>query len=175
MSRRGNTRENAFRSSRFDNVLGTTLDASPAVRHAVGFVTAGLVIAVELSGCSLASADRSAVPPAPAAARVHEGLASFYGPGLDGKRTASGTVLDMNDMIAAHPTYPFGTVVRVTNLKNGKSARLRIEDRGPVPRIRQQGVIIDVSRGAAKALGFLDEGRTRVRVEVVKFPATGSH
>lgn len=81
----------------------------------------------------------------------------------------------MNALIAAHPTYPFGTVVRVTNLKNGKSARLRIEDRGPVRRIRAQGVIIDVSRGAAKELDFLEQGRTRVRVEVLKFPAARSH
>lgn len=74
-------------------------------------------------------------------------------------------------MIAAHPTYPFGTVVRVTNLKNKRSARLRIEDRGPAHRQQAEGVIIDVSVAAAKALDFVDEGRVPVRVEVLKWGA----
>jgi rare lipoprotein A len=75
----------------------------------------------------------------------------------------------MNDMVAAHPTYPFGTLVRVTNLTNGRSVRVRILDRGPARRLRAQGVIIDLSHAAAKALGFLEEGRTRVRLEVLEW------
>ena len=100
--------------------------------------------------------------------RAREGLASYYHRALHGRRTASGTRLNMNDMVAAHPTYPFGTVVRVTNLDNGRSVRVRVVDRGPVRRLRKEGVIIDVSHAAAKALGFLEEGRARVRLEVLE-------
>jgi rare lipoprotein A len=82
---------------------------------------------------------------------------------------ANGKPLNMNTMIAAHPTYPLGTVVRVTNLKNNRSARLRIEDRGPARAVRREGVIIDVSLAAAKALDFVDDGRVPVRVEVLRW------
>lgn len=104
---------------------------------------------------------------------VREGLASFYGRGFEGKTTASGTRFRTAAMVAAHPTYPFGTTVRVTNLENGRSVRLRIVDRGPAARARARGVIIDVSQGAAQALGFIDDGRTRVRVEVLRWGAAG--
>jgi rare lipoprotein A len=81
--------------------------------------------------------------------------------------TASGTRFDMNAMVAAHPSYPFGTRLRVTNLANGKSATVRIVDRGPTPQLRADGLIIDVSRRAAEVLGFIQRGRTRVRLEVL--------
>jgi rare lipoprotein A len=68
-----------------------------------------------------------------------------------------------------HPTYPFGTAVRVTNLKNGRSVHVRIVDRGPTRGPRGDGVIIDLSRAAAGALGFIGDGRTRVRVEVLRW------
>ena len=95
------------------------------------------------------------------------GFASYYARSLQGNVTASGASLDNRKMIAAHPTLPFGTIVRVTNLANGKAVTLEIVDRGPVKRARAKGVIIDVSRAAAAKLGFIDRGRTRVRVEVV--------
>ena len=95
------------------------------------------------------------------------GFASYYARSLQGNVTASGVALDNRKMIAAHPTLPFGTIVRVTNLANGKSVTLEIVDRGPVKRARTKGVIIDVSRAAAEKLDFIDRGRTRVRVEVV--------
>jgi rare lipoprotein A len=104
------------------------------------------------------------------AARV--GLASYYGQGFQGKLSASGVAFDMNAMVAAHPSYPFGTLVRVTNLKNGRSTRLEIVDRGPAPGPRSEGVIIDVSRRAAESLGFRRDGRTRVRVEVLRWGGT---
>ena len=66
------------------------------------------------------------------------------------------------------PTRFVGSVVRVTNLTNGRAVEVRIVDRGPAPAIRQRGVIIDVSRAAAQSLGFISAGRTRVRVEVLK-------
>jgi rare lipoprotein A len=124
--------------------------------------------ALVLAAVSCASRSTPVRQPAAAAAilETREGLASYYGPGFHGKRTASGSPFDMNAMVAAHPTYPFGTIVRVTNLANGRSATVRILDRGP---FRGNGVIIDVSRGAADKLGFIREGRTRVRLEVLRW------
>jgi rare lipoprotein A len=120
-----------------------------------------------------ACATRSRTP-APIAGRgaileVREGLASYYGPGFDGKTTASGTRFDMNAMVAAHPSYPFGTVLRVTNVTNDRAVEVRVVDRGPARGPRADGVIIDVSYGAAGTLNFVREGRTRVRVEVLRW------
>ena len=106
-------------------------------------------------------------PPKPPSA-VREGLASYYARSLDGKITASGVRFDNDALVAAHPTYPFGTRVRVTNLSNDRSVTVRIVDRGPTRAVRAKGVIIDLSRAAADALGFLEVGRTRVRLEVVQ-------
>lgn len=100
---------------------------------------------------------------------VRQGLASYYGPGFEGKRTASGVPFDKTAMVAAHPTYPFGTVVRVTNLANTRQVDVRVVDRGPARGPRAEGVIIDVSSGAASRLGFVRQGRTRVRLEVLRW------
>jgi len=100
-------------------------------------------------------------------------LASYYGPDFHGRMTASGVRFDTNAMVAAHPSYPFGTLVRVTNLGNGRSVRVRIQDRGPARRARADGVIIDLSRGAAQMLGFVPNGRTRVRLEVLGWGTAG--
>ncbi|MGH6949156.1 MAG: septal ring lytic transglycosylase RlpA family protein [Kiloniellales bacterium] len=94
---------------------------------------------------------------------VEEGIASWYGSYHHGRRTASGERFDMNAATAAHPTLPFGTLVRVTNLDNGRSLVLRINDRGPFVGDR----IIDVSRAAARQLGFLAQGLAQVRVQRV--------
>jgi len=96
------------------------------------------------------------------------GLASYYAQSLDGKITASGLRFRNDAMVAAHPTYPFGTIVRVTNLRNGRAVSVQIIDRGPSAGPRKEGVIIDLSRAAATALGFIERGRTRVRVRVLK-------
>jgi rare lipoprotein A len=101
--------------------------------------------------------------------QVREGLASYYGRGFDGRPAASGVRFDAGAMVAAHPTYPFGTVVRVRNLKNGRSLDVRIVDRGPTRGPRGDGVIIDLSRAAAEGLGFTRAGRARVRVEVLRW------
>jgi len=94
----------------------------------------------------------------------HEvGVASYYGGEFHGRRTASGERYHQGKLTAAHPTLPFGTRVRVTNLENGQSVVLRVTDRGPF----RKGRIIDVSRKAARELGFLRAGTARVRVEVV--------
>ena len=102
---------------------------------------------------------------------VRQGLASYYGPGFHGKRTASGITFDQDAMVAAHPTYPFGTVVRVTNLANTRQVVVRVVDRGPAKGPRSEGVVIDLSSGAAADLRFLRSGRTRVRLEVLRWGA----
>jgi rare lipoprotein A len=89
------------------------------------------------------------------------GLASWYGPRFDGRSTANGEKFDMRDFTAAHPKLPMNSYVRVTNVHNGKSVIVRINDRGPVT----DGRIIDVSYNAARALGF--NGIVRVRVDLV--------
>ncbi len=97
------------------------------------------------------------------AAFCEEGLASWYGGKFQGRRTASGEIFDTNRFTAAHRTLAFGTLVRVTNLDNGRSTTVRINDRGPFV----AGRIIDLSRAAAQAIGMTGAGVARVRVEVV--------
>lgn len=91
------------------------------------------------------------------------GIASWYGSKFHGKRTANGEIYDMNLLTAAHKTLPMPTNARVTNLENGRSIVLRINDRGPFV----NGRVLDVSRAAADALGFRLQGTARVRVEVI--------
>lgn len=98
------------------------------------------------------------------------GEATFYGGRFHGRRTASGERFDQRAMTAAHRTYPFGTVVRVTNLENGRQVVVRINDRGPYGRAKKASrKVIDVSRGAAEALGFIRDGRILARVEVLEW------
>jgi rare lipoprotein A len=94
---------------------------------------------------------------------VQVGLASYYDSKFHGEPTASGERYDERALTAAHRTLPFGTRVQVTNLSNGRSVVVTITDRGPFAR----GRVIDVSRRAARRLGFLRDGTTRVRLEVV--------
>lgn len=97
---------------------------------------------------------------------TERGDASWYGPGFHGKRTASGEIYDMNAMTAAHRTLPFGVVVEVENLDNGRRTRVRINDRGPFVR----GRIIDLSRTGAERLGMIGPGTARVAIRVVELP-----
>lgn len=91
------------------------------------------------------------------------GTASWYGKDFQGKPTATGEPYDMYDFTAAHPKLPLGTYVRVTNLRNGRSAIVRINDRGPVV----EGRIIDVSYNVARALDFKSRGLQTVRLDLV--------
>ena len=93
---------------------------------------------------------------------VGRGLASWYGPGFHGRRTASGERFDMHGLTAAHRTLPFGTVVRVQSQVNGRTVDVRINDRGPFLARR----VIDLSRGAAEALGLI-EARTGTKPVVL--------
>jgi len=91
------------------------------------------------------------------------GIASWYGESFHGKYTANGEVFDLNALTAAHRTLPMPSIVQVTNLENGRSLKLRVNDRGPYAR----GRIIDVSRRAAQLLGFEGNGSTKVRVQIL--------
>lgn len=93
----------------------------------------------------------------------NEGAASYYADSLHGNSTASGEPYDKNSMTAAHRTLAFGSKVRVTNLDNGKSVVVRINDRGPHAESR----IIDLSGAAAEKLDMLDSGETTVRIEIL--------
>ena len=112
---------------------------------------------------STANAESAVSCPAEQSARANGeiGLASWYGRDFQGRRTASGEPFDMNALTAAHPTLPIPSDVRLTNLENGRSVVLKVNDRGP----RAGGRVIDVSRRAAQLLGFEQAGTARVRVE----------
>jgi rare lipoprotein A len=116
-----------------------------------------------LAGCTTGKAD------------IHEetvldtqiGYATFYAKHFQGDRTASGLKFDNRKAVAAHPSYPFGTVARVTNLENAKSVSVAIVDRGPYGKNRREGAIVDLSRAAAERLDMIHDGQVRVRVEVL--------
>lgn len=116
-------------------------------------------------GGGLSGPSRQTPPPRTVRA-TQVGIASWYGARFQGRRTASGEKFNANANTAAHRTLPLGTQARVTNLHNGKSAVVRITDRGPASRRR----IIDVSRGVADRLGFRRRGTARVKVEVLGPP-----
>ncbi len=92
------------------------------------------------------------------------GIASWYGPNFHGRKTANGEIFDMNTVSAAHRTLPMPSVVRVINLNNGRAIKVKINDRGPFA----HGRIIDLSRRAAQLLGFIRQGTTPVRVEILE-------
>jgi len=100
--------------------------------------------------------------PATPAKLPQTGQASWYGAQHQGKQTASGTIYDQAGLTAAHPSLPFGSRVKVTNLANGKSVEVEITDRGPFAENR----IIDLSQAAAKALDMIDSGTATVRLEL---------
>jgi rare lipoprotein A len=111
-----------------------------------------------------AAAKHSGVAPNPAlSAYTEEGIASWYGVPFHGRRASNGEVYDMNKLTAAHRTLPFDTVVRVTNLSNGKSTVVRITDRGPFVDNR----IIDLSMAAAREIDSVGAGVVPVRLEII--------
>jgi rare lipoprotein A len=95
--------------------------------------------------------------------KVIRGQASWYGPGFHGKKTASGKIFDQGKLTAAHKTIPLGTKAKITNLQNGNTVEVEINDRGPY--IGQR--VLDVSHAAANALGFVESGLTLVRIELL--------
>lgn len=110
---------------------------------------------------------RSAIvrPPTGKALLTLEGVASYYADAFHGKLTSNGETFDMHALTAAHRTFPFGTKIRVTNLGNGKTVVVRVNDRGPFV----DGRIIDLALGAAKAIDMVQTGTGRVRLEVLEW------
>lgn len=139
----------------------------------------GLVIWLSIAGLGAAqgpdnsesaktrgSPDSAQARPLPKSKAYQVGTASWYGDDFQGRPTASGEPYNMYDLTAAHPTLPIGTNVRVTNLRNGRSVVVRINDRGPIV----PGRIIDVSYSSARALQFKSQGLQRVRLDLLPTP-----
>lgn len=127
---------------------------------------AALICVSALSGCSSDRADHEQNPPQtesakPKATRKQVGEASWYGPGFQGQETASGETFDQKAMTAAHPSLPLGSKAKVTNLENGKSVEVTINDRGP----DVKGRAIDLSSGAANKLDMKEQGAAQVKIE----------
>jgi len=113
----------------------------------------------------------AAPPPSlPAPGYTESGQASWYGHPYHGRRAANGEIYDMETMVAAHRTLPFSTWVRVLDLDNGKTVDVRIIDRGPFV----DGRIIDLSHAAARAIDMIGPGTARVRLEVIRAPASAA-
>jgi rare lipoprotein A len=138
-------------------------------------------VVLGLAGCAQRRAASAGVPSPPAAPNSHaapaepaiapgtyleRGVASWYGPPFHGRQSSSGEVFDMNQFVAAHRTLPFGSIVRVTNLNNGKNTEVRIIDRGPFV----EGRVIDLSLAAARAIDMVGTGVAPVRLELVSSP-----
>lgn len=134
-----------------------------------------LLVSIVVSGCLISCGEQAAParpePPQEVILQSDSGLVSFYGRAFDGKTTASGEVFDSREMVAAHPDFPMGTIVRVTNLETGDTVLVRIADRGPTRVNQQEGVIIDISRGAAEKIRMVTDGRIRGRVDVLQWGA----
>ncbi|GIV53502.1 MAG: hypothetical protein KatS3mg039_0020 [Candidatus Kapaibacterium sp.] len=127
-----------------------------------------------LAGCVPAVRFRAATTPPPAASsslalstgQTMRGVASYYHDAFDGQLTASGEPFNQNRLTAAHPSLPFGTIVKVTNLQNQRSVVVRINDRGPFV----SGRILDLSRAAAEQLGMIGTGLAQVEITIVTLP-----
>jgi rare lipoprotein A len=98
------------------------------------------------------------------ASYYQRGVASYYGRGFQNKKTASGERFNLHSMTAAHRTLPFGTKIIVKNIRNGKTVKVRINDRGPFAK----GRIIDLSRAAFSQIASLDDGLAKVEISIVK-------
>lgn len=134
------------------------------------YVVIGCAVAamVALSARTEASPRQLKILEAPSSSTLtgQYGVASWYGPQFQGCLTASGVPFNENALTCAHRKLPLGTKIKVTNLLNHRTLILKVNDRGPVPR----GRILDVSREAAKRLGFLGTGLTHVRIQIMSFP-----
>jgi len=147
---------------------------SCSLQMRMAFVAALLWLGCSASPRFAERGDRGKEPSPPPGARTPpegkvllsvEGVASFYADDFHGHPTSNGETYDMHAFTAAHRTFPFGTAVRVTNLDNGKTVIVRVNDRGPF----KEGRLIDLSFSAAKALGLVATGTARVRLDVLEW------
>lgn len=129
----------------------------------IGFSDLGDTTATENNGAEKITVSKDANPVIASVNFSDKGrmVASWYGPGFHGRLTANGEIYNQMALTAAHKELPFGTFLRVTNLKNGKTAIVRINDRGPYI----EGRDLDLSKGTALALGMVERGVIRVKVE----------
>ncbi len=118
-----------------------------------------------LAGCSSSPTARQVYPPGYPIGHVERGMASWYGPGFHGNRTANGEVYDMHKLTAAHRTLPLGSVAIVRSLTTGREVTVRINDRGPFAK----GRILDVSLAGAQSLGMTSRGTDEVEIRVVGY------
>lgn len=132
----------------------------------VPLAAAALVVAIAAACGGNPKPKHYAFPPpeTPAVGTVVEGIASWYGPDYHGRRTSSGERYDQDGLTAAHAYWAFGTRVKVTLLSTGRSVVVRVNDRFP----SHKGRAIDLSRGAARAIGLIGPGTGQVRLEVVE-------
>jgi rare lipoprotein A len=139
--------------------------------HLLVIQTTFIAVAVILTGCT-SEPDSRSVQDSQQVKETQTGLATFVAKSFQGKKTASGEIYDFdkNGLVAAHPSYPMGTVVRVTNLENQRAVDVRIIDRSATAQNQKEGVILDVSPVAADKLGFdKKKGKVRVRTEVLEW------
>jgi rare lipoprotein A len=120
------------------------------MRTAKTITCAVFLFGVAAVGSTIAQAEPGSAASYAKTTRIQSGQASWYGPGFQGRRTASGERFNTQDLTAAHRTLPFGTKVRVTNTKTGQSVVVRINDRGPYA----HGRVIDLSRASAQSIGI---------------------
>jgi rare lipoprotein A (peptidoglycan hydrolase) len=143
-------------------VFGRMLVPAASPGRAPQLVCASVSLLLLLNACS--TVPRVTEPSLATTGETEIGTASWYGRRHRGKRTASGERFDEYAMTAAHPYLPLGSQVRVTNLQNGRSVTVRVNDRGPYVR----GRIIDLSYAAARELGIAEEGLARVSITRVR-------
>lgn len=155
----------ATRKNEGKEIMGSGCNGRPKRRVFVVLWTVAAAIGLSLPVYGHESARPGKAP----ILETRVGLASYYARSLQGRETASGERFDRSEMVAAHPRYPLGTRVRVTNRKNGRAIVVRINDRGPARSSRKEGVIIDLSPAAAAKLGMTKDGRSRVKVEVLEW------
>lgn len=147
----------------------------PAAQNRVSFLLLSLLCIFFCYSCNSGDTSYSASADSLQVKESKTGLASFYGHAFEGKETASGEIFNKEEMVAAHPSYPLGTVARITNLEEGGTVDVRIIDRGPTDENVAEGVIIDLSKGAAQKLGMVKEGRIKVKVEVLRWGTDERH
>ncbi|MEO6462411.1 MAG: septal ring lytic transglycosylase RlpA family protein [Candidatus Eisenbacteria bacterium] len=124
-------------------------------------ISVWLLLMAACSGCSHGPRPDAVVP-----GSAQSGVASYYGSKFEGRRTANGERYRGGEFSAAHKSLPFGTRIRVTHLRSGRTVECRVNDRGPF----KKGRIVDLSRRAAEALGIVSDGLAKVRLEVLAAP-----
>jgi rare lipoprotein A len=167
--------EDGFSSPRVTSII-VDMRAAAVVEAAwrrFGRARGALALGVAIAGCAMmagCAARHAAYMPPPESLppiRTATGVASWYGPGFNGKPTASGEIYDESDLTAASNIFPLGSWVLVTDLDNGRAVEVRINDRGPFVKERK----IDLSYGAARVLGMVGPGTAQVRMDLVQTTA----